>query len=360
MKFCFVVEDIYPTLISGEDADGRSVLLINFGKGLVGLGHEVSYITMDYGQDDVKKICGCTVYKMYKPNSGIPGLRFIMNKIPKTIKALKNSSADVYLFMCPDPLAGIIAWYCKRNNKKFVYYGAHDYDFDSNRKKLNIRDFHMFHYSIKHADLVLCQNEFQKKTLGDNYKRKGTILYNPMKSAEHTYNVDGNIVWMAKYYPVKRPEMFIKLSKEVDDSFVMIGGKPPNMTQKQFNQINSKACNNNIEICGKLDYEKADDILSRSKLLVSTAKAEGFSNTFLQAWRRGIPVVSFVDPDDMIKNNKLGKVVNSFEELVETVETLRKGISIEHSKKIKEFFDRTFATEIVVKRFEEIIKNSLK
>jgi hypothetical protein len=51
------------------------------------------------------------------------------------------------------------------------------------------------------------------------------------------------------------------------------------------------------------------------KVFINTSKYEGFPNTFLQAWRRGIPVISSVDPDDVIQSKKLGRVVHSEEDL---------------------------------------------
>jgi Glycosyltransferase Family 4/Glycosyl transferases group 1 len=356
VKLCCIVEDIYPTLARGEDANGRAVLLTTLGKGLAGLGHEVSYVTMDYGQHAVERINGCTVYKSYKPEEGIPGLRFVASKAPKVLSALRRANADIYLHMCPDPMAGVIAWYCKRHGKRFIYYGAHDYDFDPKKWKTNVRDRVLFRYSMERADIVLCQNVVQKRTLRENYGRQGEILYNPLDSAERSYNRTGKIVWMAKYYPVKRPEMFIRLSKTIRDRFVMIGGKPPNMAKKQYDEINAQADNMNIEIRGKLDFPEADAIVAKSKLLVSTSQAEGLPNAFLQAWRRGIPVVAFVDPDEMISKNKLGVVVHTYPELVEAVERMRKGISEGHSREIKAFFDRTFATEKIVKRFEDLVE----
>jgi uncharacterized protein YqfB (UPF0267 family) len=35
----------------------------------------------------------------------------------------------------------------------------------------------------------------------------------------------------------------------------------------------------------------------------------------LQAWRRGIPVISYLDPDEAIQSNQLGKVVRSEDDL---------------------------------------------
>ncbi|MFH1305122.1 MAG: glycosyltransferase [Candidatus Omnitrophota bacterium] len=122
-------------------------------------------------------------------------------------------------------------------------------------------------------------------------------------------------------------------------------------------RINTAAESTGIKVFGPRGYDETDRLISGAKLLVSTAEFEGISNTFLQAWRRGIPVVSFVDPDEIIAKNDLGIVVKSFEDLVTAVERLRKGISDDDSRKIKEFFDRTFTTEIIARRFDELVRD---
>jgi len=63
---------------------------------------------------------------------------------------------------------------------------------------------------------------------------------------------------------------------------------------------------------GKLPFEETLKIFDGATLFVNTSKSEseGFPNTYIQAWLRGVPVISFdVDPDGVIAKNGLGKVV---------------------------------------------------
>jgi glycosyltransferase involved in cell wall biosynthesis len=57
-------------------------------------------------------------------------------------------------------------------------------------------------------------------------------------------------------------------------------------------------------------------------VFVNTSEIEGFPNTFLQAWVRGIPVVSFFDPDGVIQREGLGRTVASVEEMAAAVHRL--------------------------------------
>lgn len=358
MKICFVVEDIYPALNpSGAPLviNGRAVHLKHLGQGLRDAGHDVSYITMDYGQPDGEKISGFTVYRLYRPDEGVPGLRFLTTRVPGLLKALERADADVYVFMCPDPFVGVVAWFCGKKKKKFIYYGGSDRDFDDNMWGLNPRDYHLFRWGLKRADLVLCQNGFQIDTLSEYYGRKGEILRNPMPKAERTYSSNGSIIWVANYRPLKRPEIFIKLAERMKDDFVMVGGLASGYTESEYCKINEAAGRAGIKVVGPAGYDDTDRLISGAKILVNTSEFEGVSNTFLQAWRRGIPVVSFVDPDGMICEYGLGEGVCDLEGLVMAVDDLRKGISEERSIEIKKYFDRTFAQDEVARKFLELV-----
>ena len=92
----------------------------------------------------------------------------------------------------------------------------------------------------------------------------------------------------------------------------------------------------------------------RSKLFINTSDHEGFPNTFLQAWSRGIPVLSFVDPDDLIRECKLGLVVKSIDEMAQKLEEILNNRIEFSSQRIVQYFNKNLTIEHTVDSYEQI------
>ena len=336
--------------------NGRAVHLKNLAQGLKAAGHVVSYVTMDYGQGKFKKIGLDKIYGTYRFNEGLPGLRFLTVKVPKLYRALMSANADVYVFMCAEGLAGIVSFFCSRNRKSFVFFGGSDEDFSGNYKNMSLRDKCLYLSALNKATIVVCQNGLQLRTLEDSFGIKGHVIYNPMRKAEYSYTPGGAAVWVGNYSSVKRPKLFVELAKQVEGDFIMAGGRQESMCAQEYENINQIAKRKGVVVKGAVSFEAADDLISSACVLVNTSSSEGISNTFLQAWRRGIPVVSFVDPDGMIEKYTLGKKVDSLAELVIAVKRFLKGISKDESMRIKDFFDKTFSVGKITSEFEEILR----
>lgn len=78
----------------------------------------------------------------------------------------------------------------------------------------------------------------------------------------------------------------------------------------------------NVNWRGAVSRSQLPDLYRRSTCLVCTSLYESFPNTFLEAWSHGRPVISSVDPDDIICRFRLGSVVRSVRELVTAIERL--------------------------------------
>jgi glycosyltransferase involved in cell wall biosynthesis len=259
----------------------------------------------------------------------------------------------------------VVVAYAKLYHKKVVFCGADDTDFDPEKVQLPIyRDKMLYFWGMKRCDEIVVQNETQQKLLSENFKRKGRLIHNGFHKTNHDSVEKKEILWVAKIRKKKNPQLFVELAKKFpNEKFVMIGGRG---SRNSFNQqdlyehISEEAKEiTNLEFKGFLPFEETEKQFMSAKLFINTSAHEGFPNTFLQAWSRGIPVISFVDPDDLIYKNQLGSVVNNFEEMVQTLrEVLNNRIQFSSSQ-IKVFFEKNLTIEKTVDKYENLFYHLL-
>lgn len=329
MKICFVAPNIYPVISNKKNVEiiGGSELQQSFiGKKLQENGCQVRYITEDYGQIDGEDIDGLIIFKSYKPNEGVFGLRFFYPRLYKTWRALKKTDADIYFVRAETYLLGIVAFFCKIFRKKFIFSGAHDSNFIPDQfkmttkyKTITLRDKLLYQYGLRRADFIIVQSKFQKRKFWDNYGLKGEIVRNfhPSDPIILSPSQRKFILWVATIRSWKRPTQFLSLAKAFpNETFIMIGGR--DFKDKYlYDEIKEQAEPiKNLRFLGFQPFTKTETYFDKCKVFVNTSKYEGFPNTFLQAWRRGVPVISYVDPDGVIETNRLGRVVHSENDLI--------------------------------------------
>ena len=91
----------------------------------------------------------------------------------------------------------------------------------------------------------------------------------------------------------------------------MVGGPLPGEEPLFRDVRDTAAAKTNVTFHGRLSYRNADQLYGRAKVLVNTSDVEGFPNSYLQAWIKGVPVVTLIDPDRIIEREGLGVAAGS-------------------------------------------------
>jgi glycosyltransferase involved in cell wall biosynthesis len=195
-----------------------------------------------------------------------------------------------------------MAQYCRMNGKRSVFAGASDVDFVPGEEDIRFaRDRRIFQWGLRRVDEVVVQNEVQRATLRDHYRRDGILIpscYTPPADARRA-DPAGYVLWTARVGPSKRCEILFELARRLPrHRFVMIGGPDPGGEREaEYLRAMEEARRTipNLEVRGFVPFAEAERAFDGARLVLNTSSYEGFPNTFLQAWSRGIPTVGFID-----------------------------------------------------------------
>lgn len=172
------------------------------------------------------------------------------------------------------------------------------------------------------------------------------------------------VFWCANIKKAKRPEICIAVAKELQkhDIDVLMVGKIQDTNYDFFN--NKLLLPNNLHYLGAKSPSQVNGIIKESILLFHTCKPEGFGNIFIQAWKIGVPTISYeFDPGSFITTKNIGIVANkNINKLISSILRLCKdeGLRTEMINNAKRFANMHFNPEINIKNLEnyflEIIK----
>ncbi|MEO0202284.1 MAG: glycosyltransferase family 4 protein [candidate division WOR-3 bacterium] len=182
-------------------------------------------------------------------------------------------------------------------------------------------------------DKRIVQNKLQQRKLKDKFKLNSEIVYSIIEIEDEIVEKSKEplIIWVSHLSIRKRPDLFIQIAKSLPKyKFVMIGSDSKNYPKERILMNKS----DNLDYLGKLSLDETNNFFKKAWILVNTSPREGFPNTFLQAFKYRTLVISlYVDPDDILKNYKIGFLVGNLENAVETIrevienENLRKEIT---------------------------------
>lgn len=316
MKICFVAHNVYSFFYhnsSSKKIGGAEFQQMLIGKALAERGLSVSYISKDVGQSRTVKKEKLTFYKIFSEKEGLPGLRFFYPRLFKLFRALAKANADVYYARGAGYMAGITALFCKVFSKKFVFASAHDTDFIPGEELIPFfRDRWLYRTGLHMADQVISQTEGQNQLLIKNYGIESIVIRNFYSTNPAFRRGSKYILWVATIKEWKRPLIFIELAIQFPDhEFVMIGGKTKGNETLYFEIEKCSDDIENFKFLGFQELSEVEKVFDKCKVFVNTSLHEGFPNTFLQAWARGIPVLSLIDPDNVITRYGLGEVAES-------------------------------------------------
>ena len=355
-------------LLSGEGdlkyIGGETVQHVLLARAWRDQGHEVSMIVFDDGQGARRVVDGITLIAAHTRNGGLPGLKFFHPRSSKLFSALMAADADIYYQSPAGAYTGVVAWFCRMNGRKFIFRVASDSDCEKEHGRLELwRDRKLYDYGLKRADLVAVQTEVQAKMLRDNHgldSKVVNMLVEAPRRGGAPVEKDIDVLWLSNLRSLKRPEMVLELARQLPQvRFTLAGGPCPHpWGYTYYDDVKAAAARlPNVSMPGGVRYTESGEWFDRARVFLNTSSIEGFPNTFLQAWIRGVPVVSFFDPDGLIRRLQLGHVATSLDDMRESIRGLlevdvyRENIG----RRARDFVAREF-TSAAASRYIELLE----
>lgn len=277
-------------------------------------------ICMDYGQPDGTVVDGIRVYNAHKPSEGIPILRFVHPRFTSIWRAMRRCDADVYYQRCAGGHTAYVAAFCHKYGKRFIYAGAHDADFDPALPYVHLtRDRALFLWGLRRAHAVVVQNSTQLDACRQGGYRSCTLIkscYVP-RSGNRTRTQD-YVLWVASLREWKRPEWLIELARRLPAlKFRMVGGADNTRYERRLRNLAASVTN--LDVLGFIPFADVEEQFDGALLFVNTSLHEGFPNTYLQAWARGIPTVGTVATGALWHGAPVEIQVRTLDELTDAV-----------------------------------------
>ena len=311
MRLCFLGLENLPVLApeyGRHNIAGEGVQQTLLARAFARRGHEVRMVTWDYGQAEGAEWQGIRVHKAYAPHAGIPLLRFFHPRWSGMWSALARADAELYYTSCAGMHVGLLALFCQRHGRRFVFRTASDTDCDPARLLVRYRrDRWLYEYGLRRADVILVQSHWQSQALARKYRLTGRVAGMLVDAPAPAVARDIDVLWASNVRRLKRPDRLLTLAaRQPQLRFHMLGGPLPGEEALYREIANAAAARRNVTFHGRVAYREAAALYDRARLFVNTSDVEGFPNSYLQAWVRGVPVVTLIDPDGVIAREGLG------------------------------------------------------
>jgi glycosyltransferase involved in cell wall biosynthesis len=232
-------------------------------------------------------------------------------------RAMAAADASVYVFRGSGPQLLVGAAFGRLHRRKLVFSAANDLDFDLNRPDRGRFQLRSFRAALDRADLVVVQRQEQVDLARAAGVDRLELIPSFAETAEAAPGAPEGPLWIGRLVGYKNPLAFLRLAETLPDvPFRMVWLPTVETTEALTEEVEAGAARlDNLELLGRLPRQELLELISRSTAVVSTSAAEGMPNVFLEAWSRGVPVISLhYDPDGKISELDLGLVAGGSEE----------------------------------------------
>ncbi len=210
--------------------------------------------------------------------------------------------------------AGLTHALAHGRGRRFVWLSGHDHDVQRPLPDVRgPRDRFFVRRAIRGADAIVTQTRSQQERLLHDFGRDSAVIMNSVEIPTDAEVLDpgagAGVAWLSTYKPGKRPEWFVRFAERHPDVPCRMAGVVPGppLDDREFRVAQAAAVRlRNLDVRAAIAHERVGEFLAGAALFAHTSPAEGFPNTLLECWARGLPAVSSFDPDGIVERERLG------------------------------------------------------
>lgn len=290
MKITFISRNAYPVLVpeAGAVFGGSEVLLTRAARYYGKKGHQVEMVVGDFGQADKTSVEEIRLLKGWWRERKSPNLRNI-GSIFKFLWVNLLSEANIYVIRGASLEVGLLRLIKTLTGRKLVFMVASNTDLDKKFGSGNLMR-RIYWWGFYGADLIVCQNVFQTRQL--QLKRMEIIgNWHQVPESFPEKKKSGSISWVGTSQTLKRPELVVRLAQALPrvEVRMVLSVHDENVFRSVIQEARKVK---NLTIYPRMTQPEAEEVIKGTDILINTSEYEGVPNTFIEAAKWGVPIVS--------------------------------------------------------------------
>jgi glycosyltransferase involved in cell wall biosynthesis len=317
---------------TNHPAGGWAAQLLQWAIGLSATGHRVGVLTFKGANALVGSQSVCDLIETYDPDRGVRVLKYFTSYIPALYEGARAFAPDAIIQSTRSIHTAIMASIADRLQIPFVHRIASDIDADDRYKnEMLFYERVAYRYGRGRASLIICQNDYQFAQMRRAYPDKRLLLLEnvldvPARTPAPRARRDRRYVaWLGVFRKPKNLSLLAHVAESAPEMEFHVAGRPSqDMDAETALALKRLETQSNVRLAGYVAPNGVFEFLSGATALLCTSHYEGFSNTFLEAFAAGTPVVTRagVDPNAIIARNRLGYVARNDTDLVEGLRSI--------------------------------------
>lgn len=350
---------LYGERPSDQVAGGAELQTTMIARGLVARGLRVAHVVYPMTRRYPREPDTPEVIERAEHRSGLGGLREAL----AVWRSLARADAEVYVVRGSGGHVVPAAAFCAVRRRRFVFSASNDLDFDFDRTDRSAGVVRAYRRAAASCDRLVVQTSQQRELAERAFPELDPQLIPSFCQPAEPSSADGRyFLWADRLVGYKRPGLYLDLAERLPEiGFRMVAPTTTATDPALEAEIHRRASAlPNLELLPGMPRERLLEQIAGATAVVKTSQVEGMPNTFLEAWARAVPVLSFeVDPDERIAQNGAGVVAGaSLDDFAAGAERIwgDPGLRARMGASGREFVQTTHSPDAVADRWASLLR----